>query len=147
MHQPLYFGGDCSTVKNKEFLMSEAMTHGILVEVESEYLPERSDPQNNYYFFSYHVKISNRGDRTAQLISRHWIITDGEGHVEEVKGPGVIGEQPVLEPGETFEYTSACPLKTPQGSMRGTYHMVLEGGGSFDAEIAEFELKPAYTLH
>jgi len=127
--------------------MSEATTKGIRIKVESEYLPDRSDPQNQFYYFAYHVTISNDGAETAQLISRHWTITDGDGNVEEVKGPGVVGEQPVLEPGESFEYSSACPLKTPMGSMVGTYQMKLENGKFFDAQIAEFHLKPAYTLH
>lgn len=127
--------------------MSQAITRGIRVEVASEYLPERSDPQTQYYFFSYHVKITNEGQQVAQLISRHWTITDGDGHVEEVRGPGVVGEQPVLRPGESFEYTSACPLKTPMGNMQGTYQMILENGERFDAEIAQFDLAPSYTLH
>jgi len=127
--------------------MSEALTRGIRIRVESEYLPERSDPQNQFYYFAYHVTISNEGAETAQLISRHWTITDGDGHVEEVKGPGVVGEQPVLEPGDNFKYTSACPLKTPMGSMVGTYQMRLETGKFFDAKIAEFHLQPSYTLH
>src|SRR5262245_28270858 len=127
--------------------MSTALTRGILVEVKSEYIPERSDPQNQFYFFAYHVKITNQGEETAQLVSRHWIITDANGTVEEVQGPGVVGEQPILEPGESFEYTSACPLKTPSGQMEGTYQMVLQDGKAFDAEIAAFRLAPAYTLH
>ncbi|MFO1462388.1 MAG: Co2+/Mg2+ efflux protein ApaG [bacterium] len=126
---------------------SSAVTRGIRVDVESEYDPERSDPGSGYYFFSYRIKITNQGDRNAQLISRHWIITDADGHVEEVKGPGVVGEQPLLEPGESFEYTSACPLKTPTGNMRGTYQMVADNGEKFDAEVARFELAPGYTLH
>lgn len=127
--------------------MSSAITRGIKIEVDSEYLPERSDPQSQFYFFAYHVTITNEGHETAQLISRHWIITDGEGKTEEVKGPGVIGEQPTLEPGDSFKYSSACPLKTPQGDMRGTYQMVTESGEKFDAQIAKFELAPTYTLH
>ncbi len=127
--------------------MSEATTKGIQVKVESEYIPERSDPQNQFYFFAYHVTITNQGNDTAQLVSRHWTITDGNGVVEEVKGPGVVGEQPVLDPGDSFEYTSACPLKTPMGRMVGTYQMKLGNGKTFDAEIAEFKLEPAYTLH
>ncbi|HCU23979.1 MAG TPA: Co2+/Mg2+ efflux protein ApaG [Deltaproteobacteria bacterium] len=126
---------------------STAKTRDILVEVESEYDLERSDPQNSYYFFVYHIKITNQGRQTAQLLSRHWIITDAEGNVEEVRGPGVVGEQPVLKPGESFSYTSACPLKTPTGKMQGVYQMVLENGEKFDAEIASFELAPGYTLH
>jgi ApaG protein len=126
---------------------SEAITRGIRIHVRSEYVPERSDPENHFYFFSYHVTIANEGKQTAQLISRHWIITDADGKVEEVRGPGVIGEQPVLEPGEDFQYTSACPLKTSTGAMHGTYQMRLNNGTTFDAEIAEFQLAPHYTLH
>lgn len=126
---------------------SEASTRGIRITVASEYDPERSDPQNGLYFFAYHVTISNEGKESAQLISRHWIITDGAGKVEEVRGPGVVGEQPLLEPGESFRYSSACPLKTSTGSMEGTYQMRLENGAMFDAAIAEFQLAPNYTLH
>ena len=126
---------------------SEALTQGIRVTVQSEYVPERSDPENHVFFFAYHVTISNEGAETAQLISRHWIITDAGGKVEEVKGPGVVGEQPTLEPGEKYSYTSACPLKTPTGMMHGTYQMRRENGNTFDAEIAEFQLAPHYTLH
>ena len=126
---------------------SEALTRGIRVTVQSEYVPERSDPEKEVYFFAYHVTVSNEGSETAQLISRHWIITDAMGKVEEVRGPGVVGEQPVLEPGEKYQYTSACPLKTPTGLMHGTYQMRLENGKTFDAEIGEFQLAPHYTLH
>ncbi|MCE9623933.1 MAG: Co2+/Mg2+ efflux protein ApaG [Deltaproteobacteria bacterium] len=126
---------------------SSAVTRGIKIDVESEYDPERSDPANGYYFFVYHVKIVNQSDLTAQLISRHWVITDADGHIEEVKGPGVVGEQPVLDPGESFEYSSACPLKTATGYMRGTYQMTLQNGEKFDADIGRFELAPGYTLH
>jgi ApaG protein len=127
--------------------MSKATTRDVLVEVESQYVPERSDPSTQLYFFAYHVQITNQGKNTVQLISRHWIITDGMGNTEEVKGPGVVGEQPILEPSEHFDYTSACPLKTPHGSMKGTYQMVLENGESFNAEIAPFELTAIHTLH
>lgn len=126
---------------------SEALTKGIRVTVQSEYVPERSDPENQVFFFAYHVTIQNEGSETAQLISRHWLITDATGKVEEVKGPGVVGEQPTLEPGGKFNYSSACPLKTPTGMMRGTYHMRIDTGKTFDAEIAEFQLAPHYTLH
>ena len=120
--------------------MSEAITRGIRVKVESEFVPERSDPQNGEFFFAYHVTIENRGDEPVQLVSRHWLITDGMGKEQEVRGPGVIGKQPRLRPGESFEYTSACPLSTQIGSMRGTYQMVTEGGDTFEAEIAPFTL-------
>jgi ApaG protein len=119
---------------------SEAVTRGIRVSVESRFEPERSSPEDGQWFFSYHVRIANEGERVAQLLSRHWIITDGDGREQEVRGPGVVGEQPVLEPGEAFEYTSGCPLQTPVGSMRGTYRMVGPGGEAFDAVIAPFGL-------
>lgn len=126
---------------------SEALTHGVRINVECEYVPEQSDPQNQFYFFAYHIRITNEGSKTVQLLNRHWIITDGDGKVEEVKGPGVIGEQPVLEPGDSHQYSSCCPLKTPMGTMRGSYDMVYESGDHFDAEVAEFKLEPVYTLH
>lgn len=126
---------------------SEAVTNNVRVEVESQYAPERSQPFQNHWFFHYTVRISNEGDETVQLLSRHWIITDGTGKVEEVRGPGVVGEQPVLAPGETFEYTSGCPLPTATGTMRGTYQMVTEDGTHFDVEIAPFTLMEPYTVH
>ena len=100
------------------------LTRGVRVRVKSAYVPERSSPPQGHYFFAYHVRIANEGDETVQLVSRHWIITDGDGHQEHVQGPGVVGEQPVLAPGESFEYTSFCPLATPIGSMHGSYQMV-----------------------
>lgn len=127
--------------------MHQSITRNIQVQVKSEYVPERSDPQHQFYFFVYHISIANEGAETVQLISRHWVITDGNGDVEEVKGPGVVGKQPVLEPGDNFEYTSACPLKTPMGSMQGTYQMKLDNDVVFDVEIPEFKLEPTYTLH
>ena len=126
---------------------SEAVTNNVRVEVESQYAPERSQPFQNHWFFHYTVRISNEGDETVQLLSRHWIITDGLDHVEEVKGPGVIGEQPVLAPGESFKYSSWCPLKTPTGVMHGTYQMVRAGGAQFDIEIAPFALKARYMVN
>lgn len=120
--------------------MSEATTEGIRVEVESMYVPERSDPKANRYFFAYHVTISNHGGETAQLVSRKWIITDGDGNASVVEGPGVVGEQPTLRPGQSFEYTSFCPLPTPVGTMHGTYTMVRPDGRSFPATIAPFSL-------
>jgi len=119
---------------------SEATTRGIRIRVQSAYVPERSTPDQNQWFFIYTVHIANEGHETAQLMTRHWIITDAEGRVREVKGPGVVGEQPVLRPGESFEYTSACPLETPFGTMHGTYQMVTPNGERFDAEIAAFSL-------
>ena len=125
---------------------SEAVTKGIRVRVTTQYDPSRSMPQLNRWFFLYTVRISNEGGETAQLLTRHWIITDATGHIEEVKGPGVVGEQPVLSPGQSFEYTSGCPLPTPFGSMRGTYQMVTTGGERFDADIAEFTLSEPTAL-
>ncbi len=119
---------------------SEATTRGIRIQVESVYVPERSAPEHSHWFFAYHVTITNEGDEIAQLVSRHWIITDANGQIEEVKGPGVVGEQPHLAPGESFKYTSACPLPTPFGTMHGTYQMVTAKGERFDAEIAPFSL-------
>lgn len=127
--------------------MSEAITRGVAVTVRAFYVAERSDPDRDYYFFAYRVRIANVGDETVQLISRHWIITDGEDKVEEVKGPGVVGEQPVLEPQQAFEYTSACPLQTPVGTMQGTYQMVLKSGEGFDAEVAPFTLAAPNALN
>jgi ApaG protein len=126
---------------------SEAVTNDVRVEVESQYAPDRSQPFEHRWFFHYTVRITNERDESVQLLSRHWIITDGNGRVEEVKGPGVVGEQPVLAPGETFEYTSGCPLKTSTGTMRGTYQMVTEDGAHFDVEIAPFHLAEPYTVH
>ena len=119
---------------------SEAVTRGVRVEVESIFIPERSNPAEEEWFFAYRVKISNLGPETVQLISRHWIITDSTGQVQEVEGPGVVGHQPLLGSEESFEYTSFCPLHTSFGTMHGTYRMVLDGGEEFDAEIAPFVL-------
>lgn len=121
--------------------MSDTVTRGIRIQVEGYYDGERSSPQENYYFFAYQVRISNQGSETAQLMSREWFITDANGETQRVQGPGVVGEQPVLAPGEAFEYTSFCPLSTPVGSMRGSYRMLLESGESFEAEIAAFPLE------
>jgi ApaG protein len=120
--------------------MSDTTTRGIRIEVESEYVEERSDPRANYFFFAYHVTISNVGDEVAELVSREWIITDSNGNVERVQGPGVVGEFPRLEPGDAFEYTSFCPLTTSFGSMEGHYVMKAESGETFEAEIAAFTL-------
>jgi ApaG protein len=126
---------------------SEAVTNNIRVEVESQYVPEKSEPFQNKWLFYYTIRITNEGEETVQLLSRHWIATDSTGHVEEVEGPGVVGEQPVLAPGESFEYTSSWPLKAPVGVLRGTYQMVSENGSHFDVEIAPFGLREPYTVH
>jgi ApaG protein len=127
--------------------LSEAVTHGISVEVLSQYSAENSTPQQGEWVFQYTVRITNKGSETVQLISRHWMITDAGGELREVKGPGVVGEQPVLAPGESFKYSSWCPLKTPMGMMRGTYQMSRTNGEMFDIEIAPFALKARYTVH
>ncbi len=126
---------------------SEAVTNNVRVEVESQYAPEHSQPFQHEWFFHYTVRISNEGDETVQLLTRHWIISDATGQTEEVSGEGVVGEQPVLRPGESFQYTSGCPLKTSTGVMRGTYQMVTEDGDRFDAQIAPFALHEPYTVH
>ena len=126
---------------------SEAVTQGIRVSVECRYAPEYSQPQRNQWFFLYTIQISNEGEEQVQLLSRHWVIRDATGKVEEVRGPGVVGETPVLEPGESFQYTSGCPLSTPFGSMEGTYEMVTARGERFDAEIAVFGLREPGAIH
>ena len=120
--------------------MSDTVTRGIRIEVEGIFVPERSDPVEGYYFFAYHVRISNVGDETAQLISREWIITDSDANTERVTGLGVVGEQPVLDPGDVFEYTSFCPLRTSVGSMHGGYMMRTNRGETFEARIEPFTL-------
>ncbi len=120
--------------------MSDTLTHSIRVRTESYYVPEQSDPRNGHYHFAYNIRITNEGLEPARLLTRHWIITNGVGRVQEVRGSGVIGKQPRLDPGESFEYTSACPLTTPYGQMRGVYHMVSGSGDSFDVAIGAFQL-------
>lgn len=126
---------------------SEAITDGVRVRVRARYAPDQSEPLHQRWMFLYTITISNEGAETVQLISRHWVITDASDQVQEVKGLGVVGRQPTLAPGESFEYTSGCPLGTPFGSMEGTYQMVTSGGRRFDAEIAAFALSGPYTLH
>src|SRR3954471_3927952 len=127
--------------------MSQALTNGILVSVQSEYLPDRSAPGAQRYAFSYTVQITNQGTETAQLRTRHWIITDAAGEVQEVRGEGVVGAQPILAPGESFEYTSWCVIATSTGSMRGSYQMVSSRGQPFDAEVAPFKLAMPHSLN
>jgi ApaG protein len=126
---------------------SAAVTDGLRVEVEARYSAEHSNPAANQWFFLYTIQIANEGNRSCQLISRHWVIRNATGRVEEVRGPGVVGQQPVLEPGERFEYTSGCPLDTPFGSMEGSYQMVREDGARFEAAIARFELREPGAIH
>lgn len=127
--------------------LSEAVTDDIRVEVMSSYSPENSRPQEGEWVFQYTVRVTNQGGETVQLLSRHWVITDAAEQVEEVRGPGVVGKQPILAPGESFKYSSWCHLKTPMGMMHGTYEMVRTDGNHFDIEIAPFALKARYTIH
>lgn len=127
--------------------MAESKKYEIRVEVTTQYLADQSDPSAGRYVFAYTVDISNTGTVAAQLISRHWVITDAEGGVQEVRGLGVVGHQPLLEPGQSFEYTSGCALTTPVGTMKGSYQMVADDGLSFDATITEFVLSMPRVLH
>jgi ApaG protein len=117
------------------------------VSVRPKYLDAHSSPEEQHFVFAYTVTIRNTGERTARLMSRHWIITDANNQVEEVRGDGVVGEQPLLKPGESYEYTSGCPLTTPVGSMRGSYQCVAEDGTAFEAAIPEFVLSMPRALH
>ncbi len=120
--------------------VSETTTRHISIRVLPRYVEEQSDPSNSHYLFAYHITIRNQGDETVQLLSRHWIITDGEGRIEEVRGPGVVGYQPTLKPGEEFQYSSGCPLTTPVGTMHGSFQMITSEGENFDARIDPFRL-------
>jgi ApaG protein len=119
---------------------SSALTNGIRVDVQSLYLPDQSSPRDDRYVFAYTITIANESERTAQLRTRHWVITDGHGGIEEVRGDGVVGEQPRLQPGQSFQYTSGCVLTTPVGTMHGSYRFHSDDGSYFDAEIATFSL-------
>jgi ApaG protein len=128
--------------------MSDTTTRGVRILVRPRFVPEQSDPDNGQWLFAYHITIRNTGEQTVQLVSRHWIITNGEGRVEEVRGPGVVGYQPVLKPGEEFEYTSGCPLTTPVGTMHGEFNMVVQDSGeAFDARIEPFRLAVPKALN
>lgn len=127
--------------------MAESKKYQIIVSAYPQYVADQSDPERDHYLFAYTIRITNTGTVAAQLISRHWFITDGELRVEEVRGLGVVGEQPLIRPGETYEYSSGCQLETPVGTMRGSYQMVAEDGTSFEAEIPEFTLSIPRVLH
>lgn len=120
-------------------------TRGIAITVQPYYLEDQSVPEARHFVWAYHVKIENRGEDTVQLITRHWLITDSSGKVQEVRGEGVVGKQPTLRPGETFEYASGTPLATPSGIMVGTYQMVAEDGEQFDAKIPAFSLDSPHS--
>jgi ApaG protein len=126
---------------------SEAITRGVRVHVDARYSPNHSEPSRQEWFFLYTVRIANEGPETVQLLNRHWVITDAAGKVEEVRGPGVVGKQPILPPGESFEYTSGCPLTTPFGSMHGEYEMTTLDGEHFDVQIGAFALMEPGSLH
>ena len=124
----------------KSLFTDEAETRGVIVRVSVSYLPEQSEPGRGRWFWAYHIRIENAGPFTVQLLTRHWIITDGRGARHSVEGEGVVGEQPMIEPGASFDYVSGCPLSTPTGSMQGTYHMIGEDGSAFDVAIPKFSL-------
>ena len=124
----------------KALFPNVAKTRGVIVRVSVSYLPEQSEPARGRWFWSYHVRLENEGAQAVQLLTRHWIITDGRGARHSVEGEGVVGEQPLLAPGESFDYVSGCPLPTPTGSMQGSYHMVGADGEEFEVAIPKFGL-------
>lgn len=123
------------------------MSNSINVDVDTLYIESESSPVNSQYVFAYTITITNDGTEAAKLMTRHWVITDANGHIEEVRGDGVVGEQPYLKPGEGFQYTSGAVLKTPVGTMSGSYRMLTDNGSNFDADIPEFILSSPRTLH
>lgn len=127
--------------------MSEAITRGVRVTVFPEYLPNQSNPRGGLWMFAYHIRIENSGPEAVQLLSRHWIITDANGKAEEVRGPGVVGEQPLIAPGQQYHYSSGCPLPTSMGTMHGSYQMVTARGETFDALVAPFTLSEPYAVN
>jgi len=127
--------------------MAESKRYEITVSPKVTFLAEQSDPDKSHFVFAYTITLTNTGSVAAQLVSRHWIITDAEQRVQEVRGQGVVGKQPVLKPGESFEYTSGTSIATAVGTMRGTYQMVTGEGESFDVQVARFQLEAPYTIH
>ncbi|GAC1327926.1 MAG: Co2+/Mg2+ efflux protein ApaG [Beijerinckiaceae bacterium] len=127
--------------------MYTATTRDIQITVLPEFLPDQSEPDEDRFFWAYTIEIVNLGPQTVQLMSRHWRITDARGRLEEVRGPGVVGEQPILAPGGSFRYTSGCPLATPSGIMAGTYRFIDQSGRSFEAEIPAFSLDSPHAAH
>ena len=127
--------------------MSNTLTNGVRIIVQPRYVPDQSEPAESQYLFAYHITIRNEGEETVQLLSRHWVITNGEGKVDEVRGPGVVGYQPTLKSGEEFQYTSGCPLGTPVGTMHGSFQMTTQGGEQFDAIINAFRLAVPSALN
>jgi len=131
----------------KALFPNAATTDGVTVRVSVSYLPEQSEPERGRWFWAYHIRLENEGAETVQLLTRHWVITDGRGARHSVEGEGVVGEQPVIEPGASFDYVSGCPLATPSGAMQGNYRMVREDGAIFDVEIPRFSLFAPAVLH
>jgi ApaG protein len=121
--------------------------YDVAVSSQTQYIPEQSDEESSRFVFAYKITIRNQGSIPAQLVSRHWIITDGRNHVQEVRGLGVVGVQPLIKPGENYEYTSGTAIATPVGTVKGSYQMVAEDGTHFDAEIPEFTLSVPRVLH
>ena len=132
---------------HKPFRGNSMKPYDLSISVTPQFLPEQSDPDKNLFVFAYTIRITNHGQHAAQVISRHWVITDGRQNVQEVRGLGIVGQQPLLAPGESFEYTSGCPLPTPFGTMKGSYHCVGDNGIPFEADIPEFVLAMPRTLH
>ncbi|AIT06646.1 MULTISPECIES: Co2+/Mg2+ efflux protein ApaG [Sphingomonas] len=124
----------------KEFFPHAATTDGVTVRVAVSYLPEQSEPRRGRWFWAYHIRIENESARAVQLLTRHWVIIDGRGARHSVEGEGVVGEQPLIAPGASFDYVSGCPLQTPSGVMQGSYRMIDEDGACFDAAIPKFAL-------
>jgi ApaG protein len=124
----------------KAFFPHSAQTRGVIVRVAVSFLDDQSEPDHGRWFWAYHIRIENEGPAAVQLISRHWVITDGRGVRHEVVGEGVVGEQPLIRPGESYDYVSGCPLQTPSGAMEGSYHMICEDGSAFEAAIPRFPL-------
>ena len=129
----------------KALFPHSATTQGVTVRVSVTYLPEQSEPARGRWFWAYHIRLENEGERPVQLLTRHWIITDGRGARHSVEGEGVVGEQPLIEPGASFDYVSGCPLATPSGAMQGSYRMVGEDGRTFDVAIPRFPLHAPAT--
>ncbi len=117
-----------------------AQTRGLVVRVSVSFMADQSEPSRGRWFWAYHIRIENEGKQAVQLLTRHWIITDGRGMKQDVRGEGVVGEQPVIDPGKSYDYVSGCPLQTPTGSMEGSFHMVAEDGSTFEAAIPRFPL-------
>lgn len=136
-----------NSLTSHDKLMAESKKYQIAVSAAPQFIADQSDPATDRYVFAYTITIENVGTVPAQLISRHWVITDGNSRIQEVRGLGVVGEQPLLKPGESFEYTSGCQLDTPVGTMHGSYQMTADDGTQFDAVIAEFTLSIPRVLH